>query len=83
MKAYNCFFFQILFRDPNSVATLESFSQSVDWAVKGEYTQQHIDEAKLSVFSDVSSMPGKMSLSLSKVQRKFAKSSLLLTRFTF
>ncbi|XP_072033741.1 presequence protease, mitochondrial-like isoform X2 [Amphiura filiformis] len=41
------------YRDPNSINTLESFSHSVEWAIKGDYTQQDIDEAKLSIFSAV------------------------------
>lgn len=33
--------------------TLEVFDKSVEWATEGSYTQQDIDEAKLSVFSQV------------------------------
>ena len=33
---------------------MNAFDRSVEWAVKGDYTQQDIDEAKLSVFSAVS-----------------------------
>lgn len=46
----------ILFqRDPNSVQTLSAFRKGVDWAKSGHFTQQDIDEAKLSVFSAVDS----------------------------
>lgn len=40
-------------RDPNFVQTLSAFGKSVDWAKSGKFTQQDIDEAKLSVFSAV------------------------------
>ena len=42
-------------RDPNSVQTLSAFRKGVDWAKSGQFTQQDIDEAKLSVFSAVDS----------------------------
>lgn len=43
------------YRDPNSVQTLSAFHKGVDWAKSGSFTQQDIDEAKLSVFSAVDS----------------------------
>ena len=43
------------YRDPNLQKTLETFSQSVAWAVGGSFTEQDIDEAKLSVFQRVDS----------------------------
>uniref|UniRef100_A0A8C8JQ40 Pitrilysin metalloproteinase 1 n=1 Tax=Oncorhynchus tshawytscha TaxID=74940 RepID=A0A8C8JQ40_ONCTS len=43
------------YRDPNSVQTLSTFRKSVDWVRSGQFTQQDIDEAKLSVFSAVDS----------------------------
>ncbi|KAM9323323.1 presequence protease, mitochondrial [Pholidichthys leucotaenia] len=43
------------YRDPNSVQTLSAFHNGVDWAKSGKFTQQDIDEAKLSVFSAVDS----------------------------
>ncbi|XP_038611635.1 presequence protease, mitochondrial [Tachyglossus aculeatus] len=43
------------YRDPNSTETLESFGKAVEWAKSGKFTQQDIDEAKLSVFSAVDS----------------------------
>lgn len=33
--------------------TLQSFAEAVDWARSGRFTQQDIDEAKLSVFASV------------------------------
>ncbi|KAM6215866.1 presequence protease, mitochondrial [Rhynchocyon petersi] len=41
------------YRDPNSVETLQTFGKAFDWAKSGKFTQQDIDEAKLSVFSGV------------------------------
>lgn len=35
--------------------TLSAFGKSVDWAKSGRFTQQDVDEAKLSVFSAVDS----------------------------
>lgn len=35
--------------------TLSAFHKGVDWAKSGQFTQQDIDEAKLSVFSAVDS----------------------------
>ena len=40
-------------RDPRSTETLQSFIKAIDWAKAGRFTQQDIDEAKLSVFSAV------------------------------
>lgn len=42
-------------RDPNSLQTLSAFRKGVDWAKSGQFTQQDIDEAKLSVFSAIDS----------------------------
>ncbi|RXM97863.1 Presequence protease, mitochondrial [Acipenser ruthenus] len=41
------------YRDPNSITTLTAFRKGVEWAKAGKFTQQDIDEAKLSVFSAV------------------------------
>jgi len=43
------------YRDPNTVKTLEAFNGSIDWACNGEFTNDDIEEAKLSVFSAVDS----------------------------
>ncbi|KAM4551302.1 presequence protease, mitochondrial [Odontesthes bonariensis] len=43
------------YRDPNSTQTLSAFRKGVAWAKSGQFTQQDIDEAKLSVFSAVDS----------------------------
>uniref|UniRef100_A0A4W5LZS5 Pitrilysin metalloproteinase 1 n=1 Tax=Hucho hucho TaxID=62062 RepID=A0A4W5LZS5_9TELE len=43
------------YRDPNTMQTLSAFRKGVDWARSGQFTQQDIDEAKLSVFSAVDS----------------------------
>ncbi|XP_033114780.1 presequence protease, mitochondrial-like [Anneissia japonica] len=43
------------YRDPNSEKTIKAFSDSIQWAVDANYSQQDIDEAKLSVFSAVDS----------------------------
>uniref|UniRef100_A0AAX7VRB6 Presequence protease, mitochondrial n=1 Tax=Astatotilapia calliptera TaxID=8154 RepID=A0AAX7VRB6_ASTCA len=42
-------------RDPNTVQTLSAFGNGIEWAKSGKFTQQDIDEAKLSVFSAVDS----------------------------
>ncbi|KAI7789381.1 presequence protease, mitochondrial [Triplophysa rosa] len=41
------------YRDPNSTQTLSAFHGGVEWARAGKFTQQDVDEAKLSVFSAV------------------------------
>ncbi|CAL8277109.1 unnamed protein product [Lota lota] len=41
------------YRDPHSVQTLSAFRRGADWARSGSFSQQDIDEAKLSVFSAV------------------------------
>ena len=41
------------FRDPNFEGTLSAFENSVQWALDGTFTDQDIEEAKLSVFSEV------------------------------
>ncbi|KAL4843474.1 hypothetical protein H8958_013754 [Nasalis larvatus] len=40
-------------RDPNTIETLQSCGKAVYWAKSGKFTQQDIDEAKLSVFSTI------------------------------
>ena len=40
-------------RDPNSLETLDRFQSSIDWVTKGTFSQEDVDEAKLSVFSQV------------------------------
>uniref|UniRef100_A0A3B1K4R2 Presequence protease, mitochondrial n=1 Tax=Astyanax mexicanus TaxID=7994 RepID=A0A3B1K4R2_ASTMX len=41
------------YRDPNCSQTLGAFRSGVDWARDGKFTQQDVDEAKLSIFSAV------------------------------
>lgn len=41
------------YRDPNVKTTLKVFNDSIDWLSKGDYSEQDIDEAKLSVFQSV------------------------------
>ncbi|XP_041378980.1 LOW QUALITY PROTEIN: presequence protease, mitochondrial-like [Gigantopelta aegis] len=43
------------YRDPNSLETLDRFQSSIDWVTKGTFSQEDVDEAKLSVFSQVDS----------------------------
>uniref|UniRef100_A0A2K5QPV1 Presequence protease, mitochondrial n=1 Tax=Cebus imitator TaxID=2715852 RepID=A0A2K5QPV1_CEBIM len=51
--SHNGIFTFYSYRDPNTMETLQSFGKAVDWAKSGKFTQQDIDEAKLSVFSTV------------------------------
>ncbi|XP_057587712.1 presequence protease, mitochondrial isoform X2 [Hippopotamus amphibius kiboko] len=51
--SYGGIFTLYSYRDPRSTETLQSFLRAVDWARSGWFTQQDIDEAKLSVFSAV------------------------------
>ncbi|TTH23518.1 Presequence protease, mitochondrial [Bagarius yarrelli] len=41
------------YRDPNCSQTLDAFRNCVLWAQDGRFTQQDVDEAKLSIFSSV------------------------------
>jgi Zn-dependent M16 (insulinase) family peptidase len=43
------------YRDPNSLETIERFRSSIEWVCKGSFTLDDINEAKLSVFSQVDS----------------------------
>ncbi|XP_065648891.1 presequence protease, mitochondrial isoform X2 [Hydra vulgaris] len=43
------------YRDPNTLSTLNSFEKSVIWASEGKFTDDDIEEAKLSVFSHIDS----------------------------
>lgn len=45
-------------RDPNCSQTLEAFHRGVEWAQDGRFTQQDVDEAKLSIFSTVDAPVG-------------------------
>ncbi|RHZ71766.1 hypothetical protein Glove_253g72 [Diversispora epigaea] len=38
------------YRDPKALDTLETFHKSIDWVLDRKFTQQEIDEAKLSIF---------------------------------
>ncbi|XP_068843300.1 presequence protease, mitochondrial isoform X2 [Capricornis sumatraensis] len=51
--SYGGMFTLYSYRDPRSTETLQSFMKAIDWAKAGRFTQQDIDEAKLSVFSAV------------------------------
>ena len=41
-------------RDPNSTETLQVFQEAIEWACSGGFSEKDVDEAKLSVFSQVS-----------------------------
>ena len=43
----------VFFRDPNFEGTLSAFENSIQWAVEGKFTDQDVEEAKLSVFAEV------------------------------
>ena len=45
--------FPLYWRDPNSLATLDVFQDAIDWAARGDFSDKDMDEAKLSVFSQV------------------------------
>ncbi|XP_059953540.1 presequence protease, mitochondrial isoform X1 [Mesoplodon densirostris] len=51
--SYGGIFTLYSYRDPHSTETLQSFLKAVDWAKSGRFTQQDINEAKLSVFAAV------------------------------
>lgn len=38
------------YRDPRSVETIQTFDRSIEWALKGDYNDETIKEAKLRVF---------------------------------
>lgn len=42
------------YRDPNNLKTIERFENGIDWISEGSFTQQDVDEAKLSIFQTVS-----------------------------
>ena len=42
-----------VYSDPNTVETLNSFQECIEWAVSGSFSDDDIDEAKLGVFSQV------------------------------
>ena len=39
--------------DPHSLDTIDRFHESIDWASSGSFTVEDVEEAKLSVFSQV------------------------------
>ena len=41
-------------RDPHSTQTLKVFEDGVEWAAKGNFTEQELELAKISVFQAVS-----------------------------
>lgn len=43
------------YRDPNVLETLEAFDRGTEWVKRGEFTDNHLEEAKLQLFSDLDS----------------------------
>ena len=43
-----------ILRDPHSEATLSSYNQCIRWVLNGDFTEEDMVEAKLSVFAQVS-----------------------------
>jgi len=41
------------YRDPNALQTLQVFRNSLEWVLKGEFSQRELEEAKLGVFQGV------------------------------
>jgi len=41
------------YRDPRTLETLDTFAEAIAWAVKGEFTQRDLDEAKLRAFKSL------------------------------
>ena len=43
------------YRDPNVLETMEAFDRGIEWIKRGEFTEEHLEEAKLQLFSDLDS----------------------------
>lgn len=43
------------YRDPNVMETLDAFDRGIEWITSGEFTADHLEEAKLQLFSDLDS----------------------------
>jgi len=43
------------FRDPNVQSTLDAFDGAVEWITEGKFSEEDIEEAKLSIFSSIDS----------------------------
>ena len=56
MHYFHYFLLFLLIRDPNFEETLSAFENSVQWAVEGKFTDQDVEEAKISVLAQVSVM---------------------------
>ncbi|KAL1917801.1 uncharacterized protein VTP21DRAFT_3635 [Calcarisporiella thermophila] len=41
------------YRDPQNLATLETFSRAIDWIQRNKFSEQELTEAKLSIFQSV------------------------------
>jgi Zn-dependent M16 (insulinase) family peptidase len=39
------------YRDPNVLETLSAFNRGIEWINNGEFTEEHLEEAKLQLFS--------------------------------
>ncbi|XP_063308713.1 presequence protease, mitochondrial [Pelobates fuscus] len=52
---FNGIFTFYSYRDPNSLSTLTTFRKAIEWAKSGKFTEEDLNEAKLSVFSKVDS----------------------------
>ena len=47
------FVYMLCYSDPNTIETLKSFQDCIEWAANGNFSDNDIDEAKLGVFSQV------------------------------
>jgi hypothetical protein len=43
------------YRDPNVMETLDAFDRGIQWILDGEFTDEHLEEAKLQLFSNLDS----------------------------
>ncbi|CAG8628885.1 16489_t:CDS:10, partial [Gigaspora rosea] len=41
------------YRDPKTLETLETYKQAIDWVANRKFSQQEMDEAKLSIFQGI------------------------------
>ena len=54
LRGCRCFDVVVFVRDPHFQETLSAFENSIQWAAEGKFTDQDIEEAKITCLAQVS-----------------------------
>ena len=63
------------YRDPNSTATLNAFHQCIEWCLNERFVDEDVNEAKLSLFAQVSNTSTHCALTEEMMSASFVHST--------